>query len=177
MFRKCHTVVNTSSTKEQESNKPHLRQWFYIFKAKRWPTTKLSFRLKFLICEDLLWGIKISCQLSQFNQRHRGSKPKHSSLVLQRDQQRPQTCLCQKGTAAQDDKHLLCQMAWQAVGMVLCLPLTYSGFRVPSSTSGLAPSPALPVGNSHLWTPMSRADDHKALDNTAIKVLLSFILS
>lgn len=76
--RKCHTVVKTSSTQEQKSNKPCLRQWFHIFKAERWPTTKLSFRLTFLICEELLWGIKLSCQLSELCQlkSEAGTSPK-----------------------------------------------------------------------------------------------------
>lgn len=182
MVRKYHTAVKTSSTQEQKSNKPYLRQWCPTFKAKRWSTTKPYFRLTFLICEYLLWGIKFSCQLSQLCQlkseaQRQGSHPKRSSPVLQRDQQRPQTCLCPKGKAAQDDKHLLCQMAWQTLGMVLCLPLTYSGFHIPSSTPGLPPSPALPEGNSHLWSPLGRAADHKALDNWVIRALLSLILS
>lgn len=72
IVRKCHAVVKTSSTKEQKSNKLHLRQWFHIFKAKRWPTSKLYFRLTFLICEELLWGKSSSASWASSNQRHRG---------------------------------------------------------------------------------------------------------
>lgn len=82
----------------------------------------------------LLWGIKLSCQLSQLCQLkskalRQEPHPKHSSLVLQRDQQRPQTCLCPKGKAAQDDKHLLCQMADSGDGALLASRL----FRISCS--------------------------------------------
>lgn len=74
IVRKCHTLIKITGTLEQKSNKLCLRQWFHIFTAERWPTTKLSFRFTFLICEGFLWGIKLSCLDSSASpsQRHWG---------------------------------------------------------------------------------------------------------